>query len=108
PREQASDKDARLAEAFATRLTGIAGRVDGLVSYQVLDATSGQTFGRHADEPFPTASAIKVGILYELFRQADEGRVTLDERRPLDDRERAGGSGILQHLSSPALSPRDH
>lgn len=106
--QAAPDKAARLAEAFGARLQAIADGVDGVVGYLVLDVTTGQTFGRSADEPFPTASAIKVGILYELLRQADEGRVALDERRPLDAAAKAGGSGVLQHLSAPALSPRDH
>lgn len=101
-------KDVRLAEAFAARLEAIADDVDGLVSYQIVDVTSGQAWGRRADEPFPTASAIKVGILYELFRQADEGRVRLDETQPLDPAQRAGGSGVLQHLTAPTLSARDH
>ncbi len=105
---EAPDKAARLADAFAARLEAVADGVDGVVSYLVLDVTSGRSFGRHADEPFPTASAIKIGILYELLRQADEGRVALDERHPLDAAAKAGGSGVLQHLSAPAMSARDH
>lgn len=111
PAADASDetgKRAELAQAFGGRLDEIARRVDGIVSYLVVDLTSGQRFSRKADEPFPTASAIKIGILYELFRQADEGRVQLDERRPLDEANKVGGAGILQQLDSPALSPRDH
>jgi len=108
PAATADEKDARLAVALAARLERLASGVDGVVGYQVLDVTSGRTFGRHADEPFPTASAIKVGILYELFRQADEGRVDLDAAAPLASDERAGGSGVLQHLTGPVLSLRDH
>jgi beta-lactamase class A len=74
----------------------------------VVDVTSGRRFARRADEPFPTASAIKIGILYELFAQADAGRQRLDEPRPLPEASRAGGSGILQRLTSPVLSLRDH
>ena len=50
-----------------------------------------------ADEAFPTASSIKPAVLYELYRQADEGRLDLDEvtRPPLP---RVGGGGVLQDL----------
>jgi beta-lactamase class A len=49
------------------------------------------------DEVFPTASSIKLAVLYELYRQAGEGRVDLTEvtRPPVP---RAGGGGILQEL----------
>lgn len=101
------DKAAELAAAFGERLTATARGVDGVVSYHVVDLTSGQRFSRKADEPFPTASAIKIGILYELFRQADEGRVHLDVPRPIAEADKVGGAGILQQLGTPALSPRD-
>ena len=103
-----STKVEELGARFSARLEAIADRVDGSVGYLVVDLTSGARFARRADEPFPTASAIKVGILYELFAQADAGTVSLDDPRPLAATARAGGAGILQHLRSPALSLRDH
>jgi beta-lactamase class A len=51
----------------------------------------------HADEVFPTASSIKLAVLYELYRQAGEGRVDLGEvTQPPAARVRGGG--ILQEL----------
>ena len=101
-------KTDELAGAFSARLEEIASKVDGSVAYLVVDATSGQRFARRADEPFPTASAIKIGILYELFVQVDAGREVLDDPQPLPAASRAGGSGILNRLRSPVLSLRDH
>ncbi|WP_396626196.1 serine hydrolase [Luteitalea sp.] len=101
-------KRAELAERFTRELQRIAEGVDGSISYLIVDLTTGERFARRADEPFPTASAIKIGILHELFVQADAGRVRLDEPRPLPPAARVGGSGILQRLSSPHLSLRDH
>ena len=77
------------------------------VGYLVVDVTSGQRFARRAEEPFPTASAIKIGILYELFVQVDAGHEKLDDPQPLPAASRAGGSGILYRLRSPVLSLRD-
>ena len=93
---------------MSARLDEIASKVDGSVAYLVVDVTSGQRFARRADEPFPTASAIKIGILYELFVQVDAGREVLDDPQPLPAASRAGGSGILNRLHSPVLSLRDH
>jgi len=101
-------KTDELARAFSARLEDIASKVDGSVGYLVVDVTSGQRFARRAEEPFPTASAIKIGILYELFVQVDAGREKLDDPQPLPAASRAGGSGILYRLRSPVLSLRDH
>jgi beta-lactamase class A len=47
---------------------------------------------------FPTASTLKVPLLYELYRQADAGKIDLTERVTLRHADRTPGSGILQHL----------
>lgn len=97
-----------LRAKFASRLEAIATRLDGVMGYAIVDLTSGQRFERLAGEVFPTASTIKVAILYELFRQADEGRLRLDEMRALDRRHAVGGTGILTELTTPSLSIRDY
>jgi beta-lactamase class A len=97
-----------LKTAFAKRLELIAAGVDGVVGYAIVDLKTGDRFERLAADSFPTASTIKLAILYELFKQVDEGRLTLDEIRPLDRRQIVGGSGVLQHLTAPSLSLRDH
>ncbi|MEW6320139.1 MAG: serine hydrolase [Acidobacteriota bacterium] len=98
-----------LRAQFERRLQDIADGVDGVVGYVVEDLTAGaRVAARHEREPFPTASAIKVPVMYELIRQADEGRLRLDVAAPLDRAQVVGGSGVLQHLTTPALSLRDH
>jgi beta-lactamase class A len=107
-RPSTSLKHAELAARFTADLDRLASAIDGSVAYLVVDLTTGERFARRADEPFPTASAIKIGILYELFAQADAGRVALDDARAVPPESRAGGAGILQRLRSPILSLRDH
>ncbi|HEY8549043.1 MAG TPA: serine hydrolase [Vicinamibacterales bacterium] len=104
---QADDAAAALRARVAADLERIADGVDGVVGYAVLDFKSGERFERRATQLFPTASTIKIAILYELLRQADEGRLRLDEPRPLEERHRVGGSGILVQLTRPVLSLRD-
>jgi beta-lactamase class A len=97
-----------LRRGFEARLAAVADALDGVLGYAIVDLKGGQRFERLADEPFPTASTIKLAVLYELLRQADEGRVALDRPSPLDRRQVVAGSGILQHLQEPVLSLRDH
>ena len=90
------------------KLANIVDTLDGVVGYAALDLTSGEETGRLDDQAFPTASTIKLAILYELFRQADEGRLALDTLAPLDRSQVVGGTGILHALGTPALTLRDH
>ena len=94
---------------FGARLESIVRTIDGVVGYAIVDLTSGaRVASRLEGEPFPTASAIKVPILYELLKRADEGTLQLDAATPLDRSQVVGGSGVLQHLSTPSLSLRDY
>lgn len=104
--------ESRLAEdlrlGFERRLTAIADGIDGVVGYAIVDLEGGQRFDRLATEAFPTASTIKLAVLYELLAQADEGPLTLDQAAPLDPAQVVAGSGVLQHLREPVISLRDH
>ena len=98
-----------LRTQLAGRLDSIVRSVDGVVGYAIVDLTSGeQVAARLEREPFPTASAIKVPILYELLKRADEGTIQLDAVKPLDRAQVVGGSGVLQHLTNPSLSLHDY
>jgi beta-lactamase class A len=98
-----------LRARLVSRLAAIVAEVDGVVGYTIVDLTTARPVAARLErEPFPTASAIKVPILYELLRRADEGTLALDTPTPLSRAQVVGGSGVLQHLTTPALSLRDH
>jgi beta-lactamase class A len=99
---------AELRTSFEHRLAAIAEGLDGVMGFSIVDLTTGDRFGRLADEPFPTASSIKIAILYELFKQAEEGRLKLDEPRPVPQAARAAGIGILQELTAPSMPLTDY
>lgn len=99
--------DEALTGRLAETLSAIARDLDGVMGYAVVDLETGRRIAARADTPFPTASSIKIAILYELARQADEGRIALDEPRAVPPAARVGGSGVLQHLTVGALTPRD-
>ncbi len=96
-----------LREKTRAGLDQVARGLDGVMGYTIIDVTTGERFARLESQVFPTASIIKLGILYELFKQADEGRLRLDEELRLN-RKRAVPGGILFQLGTPALSLLDY
>ena len=106
--EQLSPTAADLRAQFERRVADIASHVDGVVGYEILDLTSGDRIGRLETATFPTASTIKLAVVYELFKQAEEGKIRLDEMVPLDRSKAVGGTGVLAELGTPTLSIRDY
>jgi len=91
------------------RLEAVAGKLDGVLGYTVVDLTSKEVVAAHLEtQPFPTASTIKLAILYELLKQAEEGKLVLDKPERLERAQVTGGSGVLQHLTNPMLSLNDY
>jgi beta-lactamase class A len=100
-----ADLAAQLVRSLDRSATGL----DGVVGYIVTDLTTGERVAARLErEPFPTASAIKLSVLYEMLKQADAGTLALDTPAPVNRAQLVGGSGVLQHLGSPSLSLRDH
>lgn len=95
-----------LRSQFGSRLQSVVRDADGVIGYVIVDVTSGERFEHLAGVQFPTASTIKLAVLYELLKQAEEGRVALDDASPLD-RSRAVPGGLLYELGRPSLSARD-
>jgi beta-lactamase class A len=97
-----------LRQKFEAELKDMARRLDGVMSYAVVDLTSGERFTGQEQTVSPTASTIKLAVLYELVRQADDGRVKLETMLPLDRRHAVGGGVGLEQLGTPVLSIRDY
>lgn len=84
------------AAKFRAELEQISREFDGVYGAQVIDLTDGVTIGVNAGLVLPQGSAIKIPILLELFRRADERPGLLAQRRPVTDAVRTGGSGVIQ------------
>jgi beta-lactamase class A len=54
-------------------------QLDGVLGVAIFDLTDGRTLLWHADEVFPQASSIKITVLAELYRQAQEGKLKLTD-----------------------------
>jgi hypothetical protein len=95
--------------AIEQEITRLIAGFTGEAAFYALNLTTGAEIGYRPDRVMPTASAIKLLILAELFRQADAGTVELDETLPITAQDLRGGSGILKDLSpAVSLSARDH
>lgn len=80
----------------------------GTVGVALIDLATGAELGVRGDEPFPTASVIKVPILVEVFHQVEEGNLALDDPLTLLAIDQKPGSGVLRFLSTPhQLTVRD-
>jgi beta-lactamase class A len=73
--------------------------LDGVLGVHILDLTTNHSVSLNADEIFPTASTIKIAILAELFHQAQQGKLSLNEIYTLQSSDLVGGSGIASALT---------
>jgi beta-lactamase class A len=85
-------------EALRRQLDSLADAHRGVVGYIVRDIDGNAELGRRADEPFPTASLIKVPVLVTVFDLVEQGRLSLDDRLNVLPIDVVPGAGILQHL----------
>jgi len=91
-------------------LERIVDEYEGVAGLHIYDFTSGDRFAVRDDFVFPQASAIKIPILIELFRRAEDDPGLLRKRIELTDEVRTGGSGVLGVLTDggSALSLEDY
>ena len=99
-----------LRDKLLAHLQSIVDTSDAVVGIAAKDLTSGEEFFINENEIYPQASAIKIHILAELYRQAAEKKFSLSEIRPLPESERVGGSGVLNELgrNTVSMSIRDY
>lgn len=79
-------------------LDSIADAHQGIVGYSVIDVETGARIHRRGDEPFPTASLIKVPILVTVFDLVSQGRLSLDDPLTVLKIDQVPGSGVVQFL----------
>jgi beta-lactamase class A len=77
--------------------------LDGVLGLALKDIKTGKTFLVNEREVFPQASSIKIAIIFEAFKQAEEGRLNLDEFVAVEEGLKVAGSGVLFYLGHPSL-----
>lgn len=66
----------------------------------VWDYNTGKSVRINSDKTVPTASIIKLPILFELFRLVDKGYINLNNDMAMEEHYRTSGSGHLQYGKS--------
>jgi beta-lactamase class A len=96
------------AQGGAGPVTAPAAQIDpliagfhGQVSLYGKDLATGQTIEIRADEPVPTASVIKLGILYTALEQIRAGHVHFSDPLTLRHEDQVPGSGVLLFFDTP-------
>jgi beta-lactamase class A len=93
------EKEQVLWQKLAATVNELDSKLDGVLAVAILDLTTGQKYLLHADEVMPTASSIKIAILAELYRQAQQGKIKLTDFYTLQQSDLVGGSGITSVLT---------
>lgn len=85
-------------------LGGILSDFSGTAGLAARKLATGAAVAVNDRERFPTASMIKIPVLFQLMREAERGNAQLWERVTLRAADRTGGSGLLAHCD-PGLNP---
>jgi beta-lactamase class A len=70
----------------------------GVIGYTVHNLDTGERLARRGDEPFPTASLIKVPILVTVFDLVAKGQLALDDPLTVLRIDMVPGAGTLQYM----------
>jgi beta-lactamase class A len=89
--------DAALTAQLQTQIAGFHGKV----AVYAHDMATGKSVAINADDPVPTASVIKLGILYTALEEIRAGRAHFDDRLMLNNEDQVPGSGVLLFFDTP-------
>ena len=107
--EQRSDEYMAHTQFPIDEMERIAREFDGSFGFYVKDLVTGATHDYNANQRFPTASICKVPVMIELFRRAEEGALSILERRRLTQPLSELGGGVLNIMKNePEFTLRDY
>lgn len=95
----ASEKQQALWQKLQATINDVDHNLDGVLGLALLDLTSGQTFFLHPDDVFPQASSIKVAVLADLYRQAQDGKLKLNDLYTVQASDLVPDSSIMLGLT---------
>ena len=103
----ARSQDLKTNSELQRRLQAATAVSSGVFGVSVRHVEKHEAASIHGDDKFQMASVFKIPILVELFHQAAEGKISLDERVEWTSPERYFGSGVLVTLA-PGIRPTIH
>ncbi|MGH9588197.1 MAG: serine hydrolase, partial [Acidobacteriaceae bacterium] len=87
--------------ALTAKLQSMIGGFRGDVSFYAHDLATGRTVAINADQPVPTASVIKLAVLYEALQQIRSGRAHFNDPLTVTHADQVPGSGVLLFFDTP-------
>lgn len=91
-------------EDITVKIQEVVKELRGDIGIAFKDLTDGEEYHFNSDEWFATASTFKIFILVELFKQIEEGKISLDDRLTITADMQAPGGGVLKDWD-PGLNP---
>src|SRR5271166_6675009 len=73
--------------------------LDGVLGVALVDLTDGHKYQLHANDVFPQASSIKICVLAELYRQAQQGKLKLTDLYTVNAADLVQDSDIMGGLT---------
>jgi beta-lactamase class A len=92
------------AQTLASTVRARLDSLDAESAFYAKQLSTGREVAVRADQPMNTASVIKLAVLVRAFRDADAGRLNLDERYTIHPEDYRRGTGLLQTFA-PGLTP---
>jgi beta-lactamase class A len=80
-------------------ILGIDRNLDGVMGVAIVDLTDGHKYLLHANDVFPQASSIKICVLAELYRQAQQGELKLTDLYTVNAADLVPDSDIMNGLT---------
>jgi beta-lactamase class A len=99
PKDPARDKEPVLWQKLEADIRDIDAHLDGVTGVAIEDLTTGRTLFLHPDDVFPQASSIKITVLAELYRQAQQGKLKLDDLYTVSAADLVADSDIMGSLT---------
>ena len=94
-----SGKQQALWQKLERSIVEVDGNLEGVMGVAIEDLTTGQKYLLHENEVFPQASSIKIAILADLYRQAQEGKLKLTDLYTVKSSDLVDDSPIMNGLT---------
>jgi beta-lactamase class A len=93
------EKQQVLWQKLETSISDVDRNLDGAMGVAILDLTDGHKFLLHANDVFAQASSIKICVLAELYRQAQQGKLKLTDLYTVNASDSVPDSDIMGGLT---------
>lgn len=99
PAPPPSEKQQVLWTKLEKSILDVDRNLDGVMGVAIVDLTDGHRYQLHADDVFAQASSIKICILAELYRQAQQGKLKLTDLYTVNAGDLVQDSDIMGGLT---------